>query len=215
MSYRIRKDSKWIAWARALRDACVANATAWGLDETWLKPLSALVDEATKAYEANAPKSTKSHATVAVKDEAFRKLKEFLSLFILQLTSNTRVSGEQLVAMGLGPREKTSKNPLPRPSKAPMLEAFTGRHHVVDTYVSAEQHGHAITRVRENKSYSTLIRFKIEGEEGWNEMPSSRLHARLTFDESQLGKRVTLMAAWINRRFEHGPWSNEVTVIIN
>ncbi|MDR2415038.1 MAG: hypothetical protein LBD64_08660 [Odoribacteraceae bacterium] len=215
MSYRTRKNAAWIAWARGLRDACVENATAWQLEETWLQPLSSLVNAATEAYEVNAPKMTKNHATVAAKNEAFTRLKEFLRVFILRLIADTRISDEQLVAMGLRARDRKYKGPLPRPSKEPMLEVFAGKHHVLDAYVSAEQLGRATTRVRENRNYSIVIRYKIEGEEVWREVHSSRLHAYLMFEPGQEGKRVTLTAAWINSRFERGPWSNEVTVIIN
>jgi hypothetical protein len=170
---------------------------------------------ATSAYDANALKETRNHQSVAAKDEAFRKLKEFLQVFILLLMANEKISNEQLVAMGLHSREHAHKDPLPKPTKTPMLEAFSGKHHEMDVYVTAEQLGNTTTYTRENALYSVVLRYKMEGEEEWKEIHSSRLHVHLTFDESHVKKQVKMMAAWVNPRFEYGPWSEEVTVIIN
>jgi hypothetical protein len=215
MQNKIKKDSEWIAWVQQLYATCVNNATEWGLETSQLTKLSTLYNTANAAYEANAPLEARNHKTASAKDEAFKFLHEFLSVFILSLTANLKITNGQLVAMGLNSREHHHKDPLPRPPKAPFLEAFAGKHHVIDAYVSAEQLGNTTTYVREEPRYTVILKYKFEGEDEWHEVHSTRLHIRLDFTAADVQKHVTLTAAWSNPRFEYGPWSNEVTVLVN
>jgi hypothetical protein len=180
-----------------------------------LTEFSSLYNTANAAYEANATIEEKNHKTVVAKNEAFKFLREFLRMFIFTLIANRKITNGQLVAMGLRSREYTRREPLPRPPKAPFLEAFTGRRYTIDAYVSAEQLGNTAIYVRERRGYTVVIKYKVEGEDEWREIHSSRLHVRVDFAADEVKKHVTLTAAWSNPRFEYGPWSKEVTVLVN
>ncbi|MDR2359653.1 MAG: hypothetical protein LBD87_07660, partial [Prevotellaceae bacterium] len=59
------------------------------------------------------------------------------------------------------------------------------------------------------------VRYRKEDCEEWHSGYSTRLHTDLFFNGEDSGKRLILMAAWINPRLQQGPWSNEITVLIN
>jgi hypothetical protein len=42
-----------------------------------------------------------------------------------------------------------------------------------------------------------------------------RLRTDISFDGKDTGRRFELMAAWINPRLQHGPWSHELSGVIN
>ncbi|MDR0544575.1 MAG: hypothetical protein LBG30_04425 [Odoribacteraceae bacterium] len=209
------KDSEWIAWAQKFNTDCTTNATALKLTTAQLQAMGILVYDAKTAYDANSVRGSRTHATVAAKNAAFKALRAHISALILTLVGNEAIPNELLDSLGLPTRIHTSHEPKPAPSHTPDLKVESGQHHVVDAYVSNPQHGQATTYARAPEEHSIAIRLKFEGEEGWREQHSSRLHTRLIFTDAEVGKRLSIQAAWTNARFEHGPWSDVVTVIIN
>jgi hypothetical protein len=59
------------------------------------------------------------------------------------------------------------------------------------------------------------VRYRREGDDVWHSEFSTRLHVLLPFDDADRGKRLIVSAAWINPRFQHGPWSTDLSALIN
>jgi hypothetical protein len=52
------------------------------------------------------------------------------------------------------------------------------------------------------------------GGDAWQTVVSTRLHHTIFFEHDDEGKRITLSAAWVNPRFEPGPWCEEISEVI-
>jgi hypothetical protein len=111
--------------------------------------------------------------------------------------------------------EHHAHEPLPRPTFAPSIYTVAGQHFTVTVYVEIPQHGHPSSYLTQHGLHGFVLRYRKEGESEWREVHSTRLHVTLTFEEADQTKFLTLAAAWINPRLEHGPWSEEIKVLIN
>ncbi|MDR0543993.1 MAG: hypothetical protein LBG30_01400 [Odoribacteraceae bacterium] len=210
-----RRDAEWIAWAQKFNTDCTTNATALKLTVAQLQELGSLIYDAKTAYDANSVRTTRNHATAAVKKAAFKVLRNHISALVMTLVGNEAIPNELLDSLGLPTRIHTGHTPKPAPTHTPDLKVESGQHHVVDAFASNPQHGQATTYARAPEEQGVVIRLKLEGEDVWREEHTSRLHTRFTFTDAEVGKRLSLQAAWLNHRMKHGPWSDVVTVIIN
>jgi hypothetical protein len=210
-----RRDAEFIAWAQNLCDQCVENQIAWRLDADAVATCQTLTMNAQTAYADNANPETTNRLTTANKNAGFKALRSFLSTFIMALVSNLHVPNAALVAMGLPSREHHAHEPLPRPTFAPSIYTVAGQHFTVTVYVEIPQHGHPSSYLTQHGLHGFVLRYRKEGESEWREVHSTRLHVTLTFEEADQAKFLTLAAAWINPRLEHGPWSDEIKVLIN
>jgi hypothetical protein len=210
-----RTDAEYIAWARNIDSQCTAHQTDWHLDSSQVTQLNTLFANADAAYQANLNPETSSRRTAANKKAAFVQLRKFMGLYVNVLVANTYISEEDLAAMGLPSREHHFHMPIPPPHEAPDLIAIVGQHHDVDLYASILQHGQPSEFVTKKEYHGLVVRYRKEGEEAWHEEVSTRLHITLLFDEEDRGKYVVVTAAWINPRIQHGPWSDEIRVLIN
>jgi hypothetical protein len=209
------KDGEFIAWASNIDAQCTAHQTEWGLPDHSVQKMNLLTANAKTAYEANSNPELSNRLTTANKNVSFRLLKNFLSLFVKYLVFNDAVSETDLEAMGLPSRIHHVHQPLPAPTEAPVMTAVVGQHHDVTVYVSRPQHGHPSQHLAKSGYHGFVARYRKNGETEWKEEHSSTLHLTLTFDAEDVGKHLTVTAAWLNPRFMSGPWSNEETVLIN
>lgn len=208
-------DAGFIAWAGTVFAHCVKHATEWGLPTATLTDIGSKRADAEAAYAANQDIAGKSRATVAAKNETFRILREAMRLFTPTLVVNMKISNDELEQMGLPTRIHHYHGPLPVPSHTPNVDVHSGEHHVVDVYVSNPQLGQSTTYLKDHEEYGFILRHKLDDEDVWHEKNYTRLHVRLTFEDKDVRKNLSLQVAWINPRLEHGPWSDMITVIIN
>jgi hypothetical protein len=215
MRLRPRKDPDFIAWALNLSTQCTAHQTDWHLDAETVATLYTLVERADTSYKASRNKETANHFTTVTKNECFKALKVFLSTFTLALKANLNVPNADLVAMGLPSRERHAYEPLPAPTEAPNIYANVGQHGAVTLFVGVPAHGRPTEQVGRKRYHGFVLKHRKEDETEWHEQYTTRLHVTLSFDHADEGKHLSLMAAWINPRLQHGPWSNELKVLIN
>ena len=210
-----RKDELFIAFARNLADKCIAHKTEWHLDEDTLSHLQSLTGEADAAYvSARNPETSNHHARVS-KQVNFLRLRQFLAPFIKMLTTNKAVSEDALEAMGLPSRIHHRRLPLPAPAEAPKLSIHQKQHLEITVGVSVLAHDRPTASLTKRAYYGFAIRYCIEGETEWRVKYSTRLRTTISFNAEDEGKHITLMAAWINPRIQLGPWSSEITSLIN
>jgi hypothetical protein len=209
------KDADYIAWARNIKEQCIAHGTEWQIDATWVARLTTLFDNADAAYQANLNPETSNRHTTASKQVAFIDLRMFFGTFINVLVANENISESDLKGMGLPSRVHHFHEPLPAPGEAPEVGAVVGQHHDISVYVAIPQHGHPSEYLTKKGYYGFVVRYRREGDTEWREEHSTRLHITLLFDNEDEGKRLLLTAAWINPRIQHGPWSDEISVLIN
>lgn len=210
-----RKDADFIAFARNLNVNCTTRETEWQLDAAKVSQLGALTGVAWDAYNANKNPETASRQTAAHKRLSFDRLRGFLSTYIPVLVADELISEDDLAAMGLPSREHHYHGPLPIPADAPETTTIVGQHHDITIYVAIPQHGHPSEFLTRKGYYGFVVRYRKEGEEEWHEEHATRLHLTLLFENEDEGKRIALTTAWINPRLQHGPWSDEISVLIN
>ncbi|MDR2126979.1 MAG: hypothetical protein LBP63_09140, partial [Prevotellaceae bacterium] len=101
----------------------------------------------------------------------------------------------------------------PRPDKKILLSIIK-QHDEMTIYAALPELGHPTSSVGPSEYHGFIIRHKLEGEEKYQTVVSTRLHHTLFFDHADEGKRVLISAAWVNPRLEPGPWSDEISEII-
>ena len=209
------KDADFIAWALNIDYACTTRQTEWQLDSTQVVQLNTLVTNADAAYRENKNPETASRRTAANKRVAFAVLRAFLGTYVNILVADEHISESDLEAMGLPSRERHYHEPLPEPAEAPEVTAVVGQHHDITVYVAIPQLGHPSEFLTKKGYHGFVVRYRKEGDAEWIEEHSTRLHITLLFDAGDEGKHIALTAAWINPRIQHGPWSDEISVLIN
>jgi hypothetical protein len=210
-----RKDAEFIAWGRNINDQCTVRQIEWNLDPNQVQQLNMFSGNADVAYQANLNPETANRLTASNKRVAIAAFRAFLGTFVNVLVANTAISESDLQAMGLPSREHHFHQPLPVPEVAPEVNVIVGQHHDITVYVAIPQHGHPSEFLTKKGYHGFVVRYRKETETEWHEEHSTRLHISLLFDSEDEGKHIILTTAWINPRIQHGPWSDEITVLIN
>jgi hypothetical protein len=213
--HKPRTDAEFIAWVKSLFATCTAKSAEWQLDPTAMSQFTTLCTIACTKFDENSDKLTKSKFTTTEKNDAFANLKGFLSVFINALEGNSNIPDKDIIEMGLRPRHPGGHLPIPVPEEAPDLSVVVGQHHDVVVYVSTLQHGHPTRYLKDGKYAGFICQYKIEGEDTWQTVISTKLHHTFIFTEAEEGKHITIRVAWVNPRMQQGPWSEEVTELIN
>ena len=212
--YMPTRDAEFIPWVKNIDAQVTANKVAWGLNDVQVAKLNQLTGSAVASWEANSNPETTNRRTAAEKKAAFSELKHFLSLFTESFYVNDAITDADIEAMGLRPRHVHVSQPKPEPTEAPEVSAVVGQHHDVTIYVSKAQYGVPV-RSLNTQYHGFTIRYRKEGESEWQQQMSSRLHTILYFESEDEGKRLYFAVAWLNGRLQHGPWSDEVSTLIN
>jgi hypothetical protein len=208
------KEGDFIAWAKTISKYCHDNSEAWQLDKTLLERFETLLGTADTKFQKNSDKSTKNRESVLEKNAAFAVLKDFLKLYTNLLEGNAIIPDPSIEEMGLRPRHRAAHLPGPVPTENPILSVLIRHHYEVDTYASTLQQGHPTEFLSDTTYGGYMLRHKFEGETEWKTVISTKLHFTLVFTVAEVGKRITLQAAWVNTRMQPGPWSDEVSEII-
>ncbi|MDR2449589.1 MAG: hypothetical protein LBD52_06480 [Prevotellaceae bacterium] len=209
------KDADFMSFALNVDGQCTAHENDWGLSPSMVTKLHTLTTAANNAFEKNNNPETKNRRTAASKQVHFGELKPCLSIMIKMLEVNDAVTEEDLRAMGLPSREHHYHEPLPVPTEATETSIAVGQHHDVTVYVSTPQHGQPTEFLQSNNYYGFVVRYRKEEQTEWHEEHSTRLHLTHYFEDEDKGKHLKIVTAWINPRIQHGPWSDEIEVLIN
>jgi hypothetical protein len=209
------KDADFIAWAKSLAEHCTECQTEWKLNPASVQELNTLTHQADTAYWNNLDRETCNRVSRAAKTAAIAALRVFLRSFVAAIHTNEAVNEDNLEALGLQPRKRHNRLPLPAPTEAPKVEVVSHTGHEVRVYVSVENHGHATKSLTRKAYHGFVVRYRKESDAEWQSVYSTRLHTDIFFNDEDCGKRLTLMAAWINPRLQHGPWSTERYAWIN
>jgi hypothetical protein len=185
----------------------------WNLENGQVIRLGELIDRAVTAWETNSNPEIANRRTSVDKKHAFEDLKHFLSLFTSTFYMNSAITDADLEAMGLRPRRRPAARPTPEPDEAPEVSVVTG-HHTVSVYVARTQHGVPV-RSLNTKYYGFILRYRIGSGNERHQQMSTRLHVTLSFESGDEGKRLYFSVAWLNARLQHGPWSDELSTLIN
>ena len=183
------------------------------MDIERLNKLTALIVNATTAYEANNDKATRNHVTLTHKNATLSELKQEIRTFVDYLLGNLAVPDEALEIMELRPRKRKARHPLPRPEEAPVV-TVVGHHGEMTVYVSLAEHGHPTQSATRKYYHGFKLRWRFEDETVYRFVESTRLRYTLHFDRADETKRIVMSAAWINPRFEEGPWSEDIGEVV-
>jgi hypothetical protein len=209
------RDEDFMAWAQSLNARCTERQTDWGFDPATVQKLNTLTHEAIEAYDNNLDIATRNRTSRVLKTAGIAALRSFLRIFTLTLRANEAIGEEDLAALGLPLRKRHTRLPLPAPTEEPEVYIVTEHSHFIKVYVRVPQYGHP-TKSRTRKAYhGFVLRYRREGDAEWRDEYTTRLHIDLFFTDEDAGKRFVLAAAWINPRLQHGPWSHELSVVVN
>ncbi|MDR1681307.1 MAG: hypothetical protein LBS12_05945 [Prevotellaceae bacterium] len=203
------RSSDFIAWVMNLVQRCTEHQPDWQIDTALLSQFQELSQRAETAYTINSNREEANHRTAVEKRLAFANLRRFIGPFVGALRANMRISEADLEAMGLPPRTRAHHEPLPPPDEAPMVVVIPKSGHRIFVYAAVPQSDHPTESTGKKGTRGFIIRYRIDGDEEWREVYSSRRRGILQFDEGDEGKRITLAASWLNPRMQHGPWSAE------
>jgi hypothetical protein len=209
-----KPDPQFLAHATTINKICRANATAYGLDPTGILTFDTLLSTAKSAYEANIDAATKNATTSVAKKAAFAGLKNFLGMYINALEGNAKVPDSDIALMDLRPRHPQGHHPLPPPADK-LVMSLDAQDDELTVYVARPEHDQPTSTVAPERHFGFILRYKMEGDADYKTVVSSRLHHTLYFEHADEGKRLFLSAAWVNRRMEPGPWSKEISQVIN
>jgi hypothetical protein len=211
-----KPDPQFLAYAATINKVCHVNATAYGLDPNELTTFDTLLAAANSTYAANVDESTRNIATSVVKKAAFAELKNFLGMFINALEGNSKVPDTDIALMGLRPRHPQGHHPLPPPTDQ-LVMSLDAQNDEITVYVARPEHDQPTSTVAPERHFGFILRYKMEGDADadYKTVVSSRLHHTLYFEHADEGKRILLSAAWVNHRMEPGPWSKEISQVIN
>ena len=177
--------------------------------------LNELTATAQNAYQANVNRSLANRQTAAEKQFAFAALRSFLSLFVGSLRANLAVSDDDIEAMGLPSRQHHRRQPLPPPPESLTLQVASLHPLELQASVHLPTYGHPAHSQTRKAYHGFTLRYRKAGDAEWQQVYTTRLRLLLRLDASYGGQMVTLSAAWINPRLQHGPWSNEVEALVN
>jgi hypothetical protein len=206
-----RKDRELVPYAREIESQCRMNLAPglWNIDVAALDRLAALVAGAESALEANAARETKNHFTVVHQQEACRALHRELGVFINYLLGNPRVPDFQINAMGIRPRHRTARSPLPPPREAPVLSVFTGRPRMATLFLSDNQAGHPTEFLTSSPRRAAHVQYRLAGAAEWENLHLTRKRHILELGQEASGRYLQVRAAWLNPRLQAGPWCDE------
>jgi hypothetical protein len=207
-----RPDAQFLAQANSINGQCHQHAAEWDIETSRISLFDMVL--ANTNYAANSDKATKNAITVANKNAALGELKHHLATFINYLELNLQVPDAALEAMGLRPRHHHAHLPLPRPADRLVLTTRK-QHDEITVYAARPEQDHPTDGVGPVNYHGFALRYRLEGEgEVEKTVISTRLHHTLFFERTDEGKRVFFSGAWVNPRFEEGPWSGEISEII-
>jgi hypothetical protein len=212
-SHLKQADGKVLIYTSDVCNQCKEHATEWKIEPERLAELTALVDATRKAYEAGRNRSLRNHITTVAKDNAFKELKQFFSVFTNYLIGNLAVPDEALAVMNIRPRVRSPRYPLPAPVESPLL-SVTVRHGEMVIYAVRGEHGQPTQGVQHKGYHGFKIRWRFSDEEVWRIELSTRLRHILSFEQKDEGRRVVIAIAWVNPRLQEGPWSSTISSVI-
>ncbi|MDR1191312.1 MAG: hypothetical protein LBK60_06585 [Verrucomicrobiales bacterium] len=213
--YIPRIPGKLIPYAKNIAERCRANLPRWHINPDTLADLERLIAAADKAYAANLPKSTRNSVSVIRKNSTFRALQPALSAFInFLLSKDSGVPDTDLLGMGIRPRQRVHRSPLPAPAEAPLLVSRITAHLTISVTVSVPQLGHPTEFLAPPAYRATHLQYKLADEPEWENVFMPRKRHALRFKDHALGRRCFIRAAWLNPRLEAGPWSDIKSVIV-
>jgi hypothetical protein len=209
-----KPDPQFLAYATTINKICHTNAAAYGLDATELTTFDTLLATAKSTYEANIDEAMKNATTSVTKKAAFAELKNFLGMYINALEGNFKVPDTDIALMDLRPRHPQGHHPLPPPADK-LVMSLDAQDDEITVYVARPEHDQPTSTVAPERHFGFMLRYKMEGDADYKTLVSSRLHHTLYFEHADEGKRLFLLAAWVNHRMEPGPWSKEISQVIN
>jgi hypothetical protein len=213
--YMPRKDGDLLDWVDNIVNQCEENQSEWNLETMLVGLVKLAAANARAAYNANRDPGTKNHLTATAKQAAFLELTNQARLLVSNIRGSSSVPESALAAMNIRPRHPGAHQPKEPPTEAPALTVLAGDHHDLTAYVATLQHGHPTEYLSDQSYHGFVLEYRFEEEEKYTRVYSSKLHYTLLFDEGDVGKFIYSRAAWINGRFQLGPWSEVEKDLVN
>lgn len=211
------KDGVLVGFARGFVNGFGQIASLLGLSNNALNELESAVDEFEETLQEIREARIHLQALTTKKDGLRERVKAMIRPLAKRALADDAVTSAQLAGIGLKPRDAVRTRP-PAPQTEPFISVtiMPGRTHEIRIF----DQGESVKRAKPKG---------VTGAEIWlyigdaAEMDKKKLRYlgtatrgkfRFTHDEQDAGKPAHYLARWINRRGEHGAWSNRTSATI-
>jgi hypothetical protein len=208
-------DFDFLTAVNRIKNKCVDHMGEWKLPEKDVEKLQVLHEKALLAFTLNKDPAESNATTQAAKNLAFKELKAFISTFIDALVLNENVPDDALEAMGIRSRHREyHRTPPPEEQlnvtykkKGNFLDVFGGR----GTFEHPKRRS---TPKNATGGTEWQYYYKKEGENSAQSVRSSTAKYHFEFQSKDRGEIIVVRGRWVNARFQGGPWSDWVEIVI-
>jgi hypothetical protein len=213
-SFLGRKDLDVLTDLEHVCEDCAENLDNWKVPAGTLEKMTALTKKARVAFEANRAKATKNATTKAAKDVAFEEMKRYAREFTSLLKFNLNIPNEMLVAMGLPSRDRHRRSTPAPTQKGNIKVVRKGKYYRFSLNLPLDNQLLKMS-VPKEATGGTEWRYKKKGAAKEESKYSSKSSFMLKTTDEERGETLLVCGRWINAKYEPGPWSDWIEVIIS
>lgn len=211
------QDPQALLWMQTFAAGINANSALYQLTAPDALAINAAVAGFDTALAiANAP-ATRTHVTVAIKDDARVSAAQLCRQFAALIRVNAGISDPDKIAIGVRP-VNPNRDPIECPQTSPLLNVIAAT-----PGVQTLRYADSLTPDSPAKPFGAteLQLFLAVAAAAASSPDAARFYGKFTrnplavnFNPADNGKQATYFARWASRRGQVGPWSGPVTMAI-
>jgi hypothetical protein len=193
------------------------NLTTWQIDPTYFAPLLTLQGRWNIVYPAASNPQNRTQADVLERNECQTEYTHNIRVFTKQhLANNPLVSNADKERIGLNVPSGTH-HPTPDPTRAPAIVRIETSERQQHTIHFTDEDG---SRAKPAGVHSCDV-FMKKGTPPATDADlvfagtDTKTPFTVRFDSSEVGLTVYYRLRWVNTRGVHGPWSEQVSAVVN
>jgi hypothetical protein len=208
------KDGDFETFTNNFKTLVASNPATYGLQNSDSTAITNAYNSWHTAYLAATNGSTRTHGTIATKNQQKANLLTVIRGYGATIRANKAVTVQAKHDLGVTVAD-TQPTPVPPPTTMPVLEITkiaTGYQEVL-----ARDEGAGTSRARPHGSAGLLL-YRAVGDTAANDPSTAtfltfvgRPSVQSTFPGADRGKTATYFARWTNAKGEVGPWSQPVS----
>ncbi|CAN5540944.1 hypothetical protein BH10PLA1_BH10PLA1_02190 [soil metagenome] len=211
------KDADARTWMQNFASVITANPAMYQLQASDAANITDVVNAFVAAYATATGPSTRTAATVAVKDQARNTAEQLCRQYAILIKYNAGIYDDDKIAAGVRP-VNTARQPINVPDSSPLLNVL-GSTPGSQTVRYADSS--TPTTAAKPFGAASLQLFVAVGDAPVGEWTAANFYGAFTknpvgvgFDPTDNGKTATYFARWQSRNGDVGPWSLPVSLTI-
>jgi hypothetical protein len=207
-------DVQYLDYVRNIVIQCKKYEGPWKIDGNKLAEIKLLLEKAEVAYKNNSKLTTKNRATSKAKKYAFQALKSAMNWFTTYLVQNMDIPDQALAEMKIRARH-THRSSRPAPTKKGYLKVTKKDNKYKISLNLQTDNQTRKSSIDENATGGTEWRYKKKGAEKEETKRSSKSSIVIETTEDERGEILLVCGRWVNSKYEGGPWSDWIEIIIS